>query len=98
MAMNTSMTQSKKFRNHKWMYGWLGLGALLLSGCVTIPPAIQGTTATPLQDLNLIRSAPKLFIGQEARFGGTVVNVKMNRIVPAWKLLAYRWIQVPDLS
>lgn len=76
MAMNTSMTQSKKFRNHKWMYGWLGLGALLLSGCVTIPPAIQGTTATPLQDLNLIRSAPKLFIGQEARFGGTVVNVK----------------------
>ncbi|SUB30540.1 Slp family outer membrane lipoprotein [Yersinia pseudotuberculosis] len=76
MAMNTSMTQSKKFRNHKWMYGWLGLGALLLSGCVTIPPAIQGTTATPLQDLNLIRSTPKLFIGQEARFGGTVVNVK----------------------
>ncbi|AJJ00684.1 putative outer membrane protein [Yersinia pestis 1522] len=56
MAMNTSMTQSKKFRNHKWMYGWLGLGALLLSGCVTIPPAIQGTTATPLQDLNQISS------------------------------------------
>ncbi|AJJ74791.1 putative outer membrane protein [Yersinia pestis PY-72] len=98
MAMNTSMTQSKKFRNHKWMYGWLGLGALLLSGCVTIPPAIQGTTATPLQDLNLIRSAPKLLLVRKRALAVRLSTLKMNRIVPAWKLLAYRWIQVPDLS
>ncbi|MFL4555528.1 Slp family lipoprotein [Yersinia kristensenii] len=75
MAINTSTTQSIQKRSRKWRCGWLGLGALLLSGCVTIPPAIQGTTATPQQNLNLVRTDPKVFIGQEARFGGTVINV-----------------------
>ncbi|EPZ8122263.1 Slp family lipoprotein [Yersinia enterocolitica] len=75
MAIMTSPTQPTRNRSRKWMCGWLGLGALLLSGCVTIPPAIQGTTATPQQNLNLVRTDPKVFIGQEARFGGTVINV-----------------------
>ncbi|MGP2516164.1 Slp family lipoprotein [Yersinia enterocolitica] len=75
MAINTSATQSIKNRSRKWTCGWLGLGVLLLSGCVTVPPAIQGTTATPQQNLNLVRTDPKVFIGQEARFGGTVINV-----------------------
>ncbi|MBW5825583.1 Slp family lipoprotein [Yersinia kristensenii] len=75
MAINTLTTQSSQKISHKWRCGWLGLGALLLSGCVTIPPAIQGTTATPQQNLNLVRTDPKAFIGQEARFGGTVINV-----------------------
>jgi outer membrane lipoprotein len=75
MAMSASMIQSKKIRNHKWMCSWLGLGSLLLSGCVTIPPVIQGTTATPQQNLNLVRTSPQAFISQEARFGGTVINV-----------------------
>ncbi|WP_145481966.1 Slp family lipoprotein [Yersinia rohdei] len=75
MAINTSVTQSGQNRNRKWRCGWLGLGVLLLSGCVTIPLAIQGTTATPQQNLNLVRTAPQAFIGQEARFGGSVVNV-----------------------
>ncbi|MFA3778837.1 Slp family lipoprotein [Yersinia sp. 1652 StPb PI] len=75
MAINTSTTQSIKNRSRKWRCGWLGLGVLLLSGCVTVPPAIQGTTATPQQNLNLVRTDPKVFVGQEARFGGTVINV-----------------------
>ncbi|EKN3722646.1 TPA: Slp family lipoprotein [Yersinia enterocolitica] len=75
MAIMTSTTQSTQNKSRKWKCGWLGLGALLLSGCVTIPPAIQGTTATPQQNLNLVRTDPKVFIGQEARFGGTVINV-----------------------
>lgn len=47
MTTNTSATQSIKNRSRKWLSAGLGLGVLLLSGCVTIPPAIQGTTATP---------------------------------------------------
>ena len=75
MAMNTSTTQSIKNSSRKWMYAALGLGVLLLSGCITVPPAIQGTTVTPQQNLNLVRTDPKVFVGQEARFGGTVINV-----------------------
>ncbi|EKN4686966.1 Slp family lipoprotein [Yersinia ruckeri] len=59
----------------KWLLGLVGISALLLSGCITIPDAIKGTTATPQQNLNAVRHAPQAFIGQEARFGGTVVSV-----------------------
>ncbi|CNI80078.1 MULTISPECIES: Slp family lipoprotein [Yersinia] len=69
------ITQSRQSRSRGWMCCWLGLGVLLLSGCVTIPPAIQGTTATPQQNLALVRTSPQVFVGQEARFGGTVINV-----------------------
>jgi outer membrane lipoprotein len=49
--------------------------ALVLSGCVTVPDAIKGSTETPVQQLSSVQNAPNLFVGAEARFGGTVVNV-----------------------
>lgn len=49
--------------------------AVALSGCVTIPDAIQGTSPTPQQDLVRVMNAPELYVGQEARFGGKVVEV-----------------------
>lgn len=52
----------------------LGFSALLL-GCVTVPDVIKGTTATPQQDLNVVKNAPDIYTGQEARFGGMVVGV-----------------------
>lgn len=55
--------------------GLLALGVLLVSGCVSVPDAIKGTSPTPQQDLVRVMNAPELYIGQEARFGGRVVNV-----------------------
>lgn len=55
--------------------GFLGLSVLLLGGCVSVPDAIKGTSPTPQQDLVRVMNAPQLYIGQEARFGGRVVNV-----------------------
>ncbi|MFW0767104.1 Slp family lipoprotein [Trabulsiella odontotermitis] len=54
----------------------VGLVAIALSGCVTVPDAIQGTSPTPQQDLTRVMAAPSLYVGQEARFGGKVVNVR----------------------
>lgn len=51
------------------------VATLLLSGCVTVPEAIKGTSATPQQDLVRVMNAPELYVGQEARFGGQVVNI-----------------------
>nr|WP_283011158.1 Slp/YeaY family lipoprotein [Cronobacter turicensis]MDI7404634.1 Slp/YeaY family lipoprotein [Cronobacter turicensis] len=55
--------------------GFLALSILLLGGCVSVPDAIKGTSPTPQQDLMRVMNAPQLYIGQEARFGGRVVNV-----------------------
>ncbi|MFP2423276.1 Slp/YeaY family lipoprotein [Pseudescherichia vulneris] len=52
-----------------------GVVIAVLSGCVTVPDAIKGTSPTPQQDLVRVMSAPQLYVGQEARFGGKVVNV-----------------------
>ncbi|MCT4702321.1 Slp family lipoprotein [Enterobacteriaceae bacterium H20N1] len=51
------------------------VATLLLSGCVTVPDAIKGTSATPQQNLVQVMNAPELYVGQEARFGGRVVNI-----------------------
>lgn len=51
------------------------VATLLLSGCVTVPDAIKGTSTTPQQDLASVMNAPELYVGQEARFGGRVVNI-----------------------
>jgi outer membrane lipoprotein len=51
------------------------VATLLLSGCVTVPDAIKGTSATPQQNLSQVMAAPQLYVGQEARFGGRVVNI-----------------------
>jgi len=55
--------------------GFLALSVLLLGGGVSVPDAIKGTSPTPQQDLVRVMNAPQLYIGQEARFGGRVVNV-----------------------
>ncbi|WP_213978138.1 Slp family lipoprotein, partial [Serratia marcescens] len=47
-------------------------GALVLSGCVTVPDAIKGSTPSPVTQLSSVQNAPNLFTGAEARFGGTV--------------------------
>lgn len=48
---------------------------LALSGCVTVPDAVRGTSPTPQQDVVRVLNAPSLYIGQEARFGGKVVKI-----------------------
>jgi outer membrane lipoprotein len=50
--------------------------AVALSGCVSVPDAIKGTSPTPQQDLVRVMNAPQLYVGQEARFGGKVVNAE----------------------
>lgn len=66
--------------------------ALMLSGCVTIPDAIKGSSPTPQQDLVRVMNAPQLYIGQEARFGGKVVAVQNQQEKPGLKSRPYRLI------
>ena len=60
---------------HKGMSGVLLACALLLSGCVTVPDAIKGSSELPQQDLVRVMNDPSLYVGQESRFGGKVVKV-----------------------
>lgn len=53
-----------------------GIIVAALSGCVSIPGAIKGSSPTPQQDLVRVMAAPQLYVGQESRFGGKVVNVQ----------------------
>ena len=39
-----------------------GAFALMLSGCVTIPDAIKGSSPTPQQDLVRVMNAPQLYV------------------------------------
>ncbi len=52
------------------------LGMLLLAGCVSVPDAIRGTSATPQMDLVRVMSSPSAYVGQESRFGGRVVEIR----------------------
>lgn len=52
-----------------------GVVATALSGCVTVPDAIKGSSPTPQQDLVRVMNAPELYVGQESRFGGKVIEV-----------------------
>lgn len=61
--------------NNKGLMMLISGSLLLLSGCVTIPDAIKGTTSTPVEKLLVVQNAPKQFTRAEARFGGTVVGV-----------------------
>ncbi|MGL5602064.1 MAG: Slp/YeaY family lipoprotein [Silvania sp.] len=54
----------------------VGTLTLALSGCVSVPDAIKGSSPTPQQDLVRVMNAPELYVGQEARFGGKVVGVE----------------------
>ncbi|MBP6121268.1 MULTISPECIES: Slp family lipoprotein [Providencia] len=55
--------------------GILVVGALALTGCVSIPASIQGTVKNPTDNLTSVQNAPEMYIGQEARFGGKVLSV-----------------------
>ncbi|MGM3175427.1 Slp family lipoprotein [Dickeya lacustris] len=57
-------------------YAALLLSVLGLSGCVSLPDEIRGTSATPQMDLRRVMTEPKVFVGQESRFGGRVVEVR----------------------
>ncbi|ATA26932.1 hypothetical protein BIY26_09865 [Brenneria goodwinii] len=56
--------------------GVVAAAVLLLSGCVTVPDAIKGTSPTPQDDLVRVMNAPQLYVGQESRFGGRVVGIR----------------------
>nr|WP_121556327.1 Slp family lipoprotein [Brenneria salicis]NMN91576.1 outer membrane lipoprotein [Brenneria salicis ATCC 15712 = DSM 30166]RBP63046.1 outer membrane lipoprotein [Brenneria salicis ATCC 15712 = DSM 30166] len=56
--------------------GLVVAAVLLLSGCVSVPEAIKGTSPTPQDDLVRVMNAPQLYVGQEARFGGRVVSIR----------------------
>ncbi|MDD9341481.1 MAG: Slp family lipoprotein [Providencia heimbachae] len=55
--------------------GILVVGALALTGCVSIAASIQGTVKNPTDNLTSVQNAPEMYIGQEARFGGKVLSV-----------------------
>lgn len=59
----------------KGVSGVLLVCALLVSGCVSVPDSIKGSSANPQQDLTRVMNAPELYVGQESRFGGKVVKV-----------------------
>ena len=69
-----------------------GAVAIALSGCVSVPDAIKGSSPTPQQDLVRVMNAPELYVGQEARFGGKVVEVLNQQGKPVWRSPPYRWI------
>ncbi|MGV3344394.1 Slp family lipoprotein [Enterobacteriaceae bacterium LUAb1] len=48
---------------------------IVQTGCVAIPDAIKSASPVPQQDLLRVMNAPQIYIGQEARFGGEVLNV-----------------------
>lgn len=58
-----------------WHFSGLLIVSLLLSGCVTVPDSVKGTSAKPQQDLARVLTAPQLYTGQESRFGGKVIRV-----------------------
>ena len=62
-------------KSKKWALSAVALSVLVLSGCVTVPDDIRGTTATPQMNLQAVQGAPSLYVGQESRFGGKVVAV-----------------------
>ncbi len=73
-----------------------GTFALMLSGCVTVPDAIKGSSPTPQQDLVRVMSAPQLYVGQEHALVAKWLRYKTSKGKPAWKLLPYRWTAEPD--
>lgn len=56
--------------------------AVALSGCVSVPDAIKGTSPTPQQDLVRVMNARSCTLARK-RFGGKVVNVQNQRGKPA---------------
>ncbi|CDL87492.1 Slp family lipoprotein [Xenorhabdus cabanillasii] len=51
------------------------IGAVILTGCVSVPDSIKGTTKNPVEDLLVVKKIPDSYIGHEGRFGGKVLSV-----------------------
>lgn len=73
-----------------------GTFALMLSGCVTVPDAIKGSSPTPQQDLVRVMSAPQLYVGQRLALAAKWLLYKTSKGKPAWKLPPYHWTAEPD--
>ncbi|WP_312689198.1 Slp family lipoprotein [Kosakonia sp.] len=63
-----------KRKSMHWLFAVLTTA--VLSGCVSVPDAIKGTSPQPQDDLVRVMNAPALYVGQEARFGGKVVDIQ----------------------
>ncbi|MDW8846362.1 Slp family lipoprotein [Erwinia sp. MMLR14_017] len=70
--------------------GSLLLASVLLSGCMSVPDSVKGSSATPQQDLVRVLNAPQLYVGQEARFGGKVVKVENKNGMTRLEIAAQR--------
>ena len=57
--------------------------AVALSGCVTVPDAIKGTSPTPQQDLVRVMSAPQLYVGQRHALAARWLRYKTSKGKPA---------------
>ncbi|ACT06841.1 outer membrane lipoprotein, Slp family [Dickeya chrysanthemi Ech1591] len=73
---NQTSKQQTPWRRRGGWYGLLLIGLSLLSGCVTVPDEIRGTSATPQMDLIRVMNAPNLYTGQESRFGGRIADIR----------------------
>ncbi|MEM6159090.1 Slp family lipoprotein [Erwinia sp. P6884] len=66
------------------------LAAILLSGCVSVPDSVKGTSPAPQQDLARVLNAPQLYVGQESRFGGKVISVTNSNGMTRLEIAAMR--------
>ncbi|PKH26896.1 hypothetical protein CIG19_03640 [Enterobacterales bacterium CwR94] len=62
----------------------------LLTGCVSVPDSVKGSSPTPQQDLVRVMNAPQIYLGQESRFGGKVVKVTNNSGTTRLEIAAMR--------
>lgn len=80
MTIECFANQAFERRRSRWTRGgWCALLLLslsVLSGCVTVPDEIRGTSATPQMDLIRVMNAPNLYVGQESRFGGRIADIR----------------------
>lgn len=57
--------------------------AVALSGCVSVPDAIKGTSPTPQQDLVRVMNAPQLYVGGKRALAVRWSMCKTSRGKPA---------------
>lgn len=64
---------------------WLlaGAAAAALSGCVSVPDAIKGSTPTPQQDLVRVMAAPQLYVGRKLALAAKWSTSPISRAKPA---------------
>jgi len=63
-------------------------GALALAGCVTVPDAIKGSTATPVMQFSSMKHVPNLFTAAEARFVCKVMSITNEQVQAVLEIAA----------